>query len=163
MASRRSGSATAPRTRPLRSRRLLGPQWPSGSPQPVFLGFLCGRLFWRPQEKLSHWTGRCGLLVSGGGRWEKPGGTRGGGQREEGRGRRDPRRIWQMASLLPSPKCRAGARGSAAAPLPPNSWGSAVFGAISSLTLSPGCSFTFSSSFFFFKKAHLSPLSLSLF
>lgn len=36
--------------------------------------------------------------------------SQGGGRRAEGEGRRVPRRIWQMASLLPSPKCRAGVR-----------------------------------------------------
>lgn len=64
--------------------------------------------------------------------WRREG--EGGGRRAEGRERRVPRQIQQMASHLPSPKCRARARGSTAAPPPPNSWGSAVFGATSSLT-----------------------------
>ena len=65
-----------------------------------------------------------------------------------------PRRIWQIASCLPSPKCGAGARGerggggaSSATKLP----GSAVLGTTSSLSgrnpLPKGFSLTFSSSF----------------
>lgn len=100
------------------SGRLVGPQWPSDSPQTAFLGFICGRLFWRPREKLSHWTGRCGLLVSGGGRWEKPGGARGegGGRREKGGGFRGGSGKWQ-ASYPPQSvelEC-AGERGGASA------------------------------------------------
>lgn len=45
MASGRLESATAPLAPVL---GCLGPQWSSGFPQPVFSGFICGRLFWRP-------------------------------------------------------------------------------------------------------------------
>lgn len=51
--------------------------------------------------------------------------------REERGGRRVPRQTWQIVSCLPSPKCGAGARGSAAVeapPPPPNSRGSVELG-----------------------------------
>lgn len=70
----------------LRIREARGAAVALGLPPASLLGLHFGRLFWRPREKLSHWTGRCGLLVSGGGRWEKPGEARG---REEGGGRRE--------------------------------------------------------------------------
>lgn len=101
------------------SGRLVGPQWPSDSPQPVFLGFICGRLFWRPREKLSHWTDRS-VRAAGFGRrkvgeaWRSQG--EGGGRREKGGGFRGGSGKWQ-ASYPPQSvelEC-AGERGGASA------------------------------------------------
>lgn len=95
-------------------------------------------------------------------RWEKPGGGTGGGRKAEERERRVPRQIWQMVSRLPSLKRRPGARGNAAAPLPPNSRGSRLFRFTSSLASRssfPRLQPHFPSFFFFFIK-HISPVSL---
>lgn len=110
MVSRRSGSATAQHTRlrdPGGSWGRSGPRTPpSQSSWASFLGDFSGA----PEKSsaIGQVGAGCWFREEEGGRsLEEPGG------REEGGGRRVPRRIWQMASLLPSPKCRAGARGGA--------------------------------------------------
>lgn len=86
MASGRLESATAPLAPVL---GCLGPQWSSGFPQPVFSGFICGRLFWRPlsPEKSS----ANGQVGAGCGFWEE--GGRSLEERGEGGGRREERRV----------------------------------------------------------------------
>lgn len=65
-----------------------GLEWPSPSPSLGSPGLICWRrLLSQPRGKCSHWTGRCGLRVSGrkvGEAWRSEG--EGGGRREEGGG-----------------------------------------------------------------------------
>lgn len=87
-----------------------------GLPPASLPGLHLWETFLAPPRKLSHWTGRCGLLVSGGGRWEKPGGDRGegGGRREEGF--RGGSGKWQASYPPQSVELeRAGERGGASA------------------------------------------------
>lgn len=132
MASVPPRAATAPRTGPRDPPGSVGPQCSSACPQPVFLGFVCGRLFWQPPRKAQPLDRSVPAASFGRGKVEEARRRVG-----EGGGRRKreevPRRIWQMASRLPSLKWRAGVRGSAVAPRPPNSWSSPVLGATSSL------------------------------
>lgn len=113
-AARRSppGSPFSPPVPALRARLALS------APLALLPGF---HLSATPLPAIGQVGASCGFGEEGGKSLEE----RGGGRREEGGGRRAQQPIWQIASCLPSPKCGAGARGSAAAaaapPPPPNS------------------------------------------